>query len=158
MKKSLTALFLLLPLFGIAQNSDYTISSYKDEGRKAPNTHYIGEAWLNGLLNDSSPGYNITKAKFRANSTLDWHKHTMHQVLIIIEGEGYYQERGKDPIIMKEGDVIACEPNVEHWHASSKETDVTYLAIYDGETIWTEVLSKEAYDHVAKLLGHIGKN
>ena len=133
---------------------EYNISSYKEEGTKAPNTHYIGEAWLNGLLRSSSSlDYNITKATFRANSTLDWHKHSEPQVLIIVEGEGYYQERGKTPIIMKEGDVIKCEPDVEHWHASSKDADVTYLAIYSGETTWTEVLTQEAYDEVAKLLG-----
>ena len=27
--------------------------------------------------------------------------------------------------------------------------DVTYLAIYKGETEWTEVLSQEAYDEVS---------
>ena len=56
-------LFLYLPLFGLTQKSDYTISSYLTQGPKAPNTHYIGEAWLNGLLQpDSTLGYNITKA------------------------------------------------------------------------------------------------
>ncbi len=153
MKKSIVALLLILPLSGFAQNSDYTISSFKEEGMKAPNTHYIGEAWLNALLRaDESLNYNITKATFRANSTLDWHKHTSPQVLIIIDGEGYYQERGKDPAILKVGDVLKCDPDVEHWHASSKEKDVTYLAIYSGETIWTEVLSQEDYDSVAKML------
>ena len=120
---------------------------------KAPNTHYIGEAWLNGLLRaDQDLNYNITKATFRANSTLDWHKHTSTQVIIVVEGEGYYQEREKEPVIMKVGDVIRCNPDIEHWHASSKEKDVTYLAIYSGETIWTEVLSQEDYDRVADKL------
>ena len=41
----------------------------------------------------------------------------------------------------------------EHWHASSKEQDVTYLAIYKGETEWTDVLTQEAYDEAAELLG-----
>jgi quercetin dioxygenase-like cupin family protein len=120
---------------------------------KAPNTHYIGEAWLNGLIRaDETIDYNITKAMFKANSTLDWHSHTSPQVLIIVEGEGYYQERGKEPFRMKVGDVIKCDPGIEHWHASSKESDVTYLAIYSGETNWTEVLSQEAYDKVADIL------
>jgi hypothetical protein len=35
---------------------------------------------------------------------------------------------------------------------SKKDQDVTYLAIYQGETQWTEVLSQEAYDQVAELL------
>ena len=34
----------------------------------------------------------------------------------------------------------------------AKHQDVTYLAIYKGETQWTEVLSQEDYDEVSKLL------
>mgnify|MGYP000966034350 CR=1 FL=1 len=55
-------------------------------------------------------------------------------------------------IVIKEGDVLTCTANTEHWHASSKEQDVTYLAIYKGETEWTEVLTQEAYDKVSGLL------
>lgn len=153
MKKLFYGFILMLPVLGFAQLSDYTITSYKEEGVKAPNTHYIGEAWLNGVLSaDASIPYNITKATFKANSTLDWHLHTTPQVLIVVEGEGYYQERGMDAIRMKVGDVIKCNVEAEHWHASSRESDVTYLAIYSGETEWTEVLSREAYDQVAEKL------
>ena len=86
--KTITLLLLAgLPFMGITQTSDYKTSSYLTEGAKAPNTHYIGEAWLNSLLQaDSSFDYNISKATFRANSTLDWHKHGSVQVLIIVEG------------------------------------------------------------------------
>ncbi len=155
MKKPLLLLLAILPFLGFSQNTQYNISSYQDDGTKAPNTHYIGEAWLNRLLSaDEDLNYNITKAMFKANSTLDWHKHSSPQVLIIVEGEGYYQERGKDPVRMKKGDVIKCEKETEHWHSSSKENDVTYLAIYGGTqpTTWTEVLSQEYYDSVAQKL------
>jgi len=55
---------------------------------------------------------------------------------------------------MKTGDIIRCEKNTEHWHASSKEQDVTYLALYGGTqpTTWTEVLTQEEYDQVATAL------
>jgi quercetin dioxygenase-like cupin family protein len=155
MRNSIFVLFIIAPLFLAAQNSDYSVSSYLTEGTKAPNTHYIGEAWLNALIhNDTGFGYNITKATFRANSTLDWHKHSSVQVLIIVDGQAYYQERGKDPVVLKKGDVIKCPMNTEHWHSSTKESDVTYLALYGGEqpTIWTEVLTQEYYDSVARKL------
>lgn len=155
MRKSISTLFILAPLYSFAQSSDYTVSSYLTEGTKAPNTHYIGEAWLNAIIHDDAElGYNITKATFRANSTLDWHKHSSAQVLIIVDGEAYYQERGKEPVILKEGDVIKCKKDIEHWHSSTKYSDVTYLAFYGGEqpTIWTEVLTQEYYDGVAEKL------
>ena len=154
--KSITLLaFTLFSMSIFAQTNEYDVSSYLSEGFKAPNTNYLGEALLNPLIRaDESLSYNITKATFKANSTLNWHKHTDQQVLILVSGKGYYQEKGKQPIVIKEGDVIRCSANTEHWHASSKEQDVTYLAIYKGETEWTDVLTQEAYDQVAELLGN----
>ena len=155
MKKAIYFLAFSISYGISAQDSDYFVSSYLEEGFKAPNTHYIGEAWLNRLLQaDDDLTYNITKATFKANSTLDWHKHASVQVLIVIAGEGYYQEKGKEPVLMNAGDIIKCEKNTEHWHSSSKYSDVTYLALYGDEkpTIWTEVLSQEYYDSVVKKL------
>ncbi len=155
MKNLITTVLCMVPLFIFAQNEGYNISSFHDEGMKAPNTHYIGEAWLNGVLEvEGDLNFHITKANFKANSTLDWHKHASTQVLIYVDGAGYYQEKGKDAILLKAGDVLKCEKDIEHWHSSSKESDVTYLAIYGGETptTWTEVLTQEYYDDVAKKL------
>tara|TARA_R110001606_G_scaffold397321_1_gene573463 strand:+ start:1504 stop:1980 length:477 start_codon:yes stop_codon:yes gene_type:complete len=155
MKYSIFALFIFASISGFSQDSEYNVSSYLTEGRKAPNTHYIGEAWLNAIIHDDTElGYNITKATFKANSTLDWHKHSSAQVLIIVDGEAYYQERGKEPVILKTGDVIKCEKNTEHWHSSTKVSDVTYLALYGGgqPTTWTEVLTQKYYDKVAEKL------
>lgn len=154
-EKNINTFFALFPVLLFSQTSNYEVTSYMEEGVKAPNTHYIGEAWLNAIIRDDKElGYNITKATFKSNSTLDWHKHGSIQVLIYVEGEGYYQERGKEPIILKAGDVIRCKENTEHWHSSTKENDVTYLALYGGNqpTIWTEVLTQEYYDEVAKKL------
>ena len=154
--KSITLLaFTLFSMSIFAQTNEYDVSSYLSEGFKAPNTNYLGEALLNPLIRaDESLSYNITKATFKANSTLNWHKHTDRQVLIVVSGKGYYQEKGKQPIVIKEGDISKCTANTEHWHSSSKDQDVTYLAIYKGETEWTEVLAQEAYDEVAGLLGN----
>lgn len=155
MKTILLLFFGIIPLFGLAQKSGYSISSYLEKGTKAPNTNYLGEAWIKPLLQeDGDLNYHITKATFIANSTLDWHKHVTPQVLIVTAGEGYYQERGKEPVIMKEGDVIKCNKDTEHWHSSTKQSDVTYLAIYGGSpsTTWTEKLSREYYESVARKL------
>ena len=89
----------------------------------------------------------------RTEQFLDWHKHSTVQVIIIVEGEGYYQERGKEPVILKTGDVIKCEKDIEHWHSSTANSKVSYLAIYGSEpTVWTEKLTQEYYDSVAKKL------
>lgn len=154
MKNIFLNLIVLISFSAYAQTQDYNLSSYFEEGFKAPNTNYLGEAWLNPIIrSDQSISYNLTKATFKANSTLNWHKHTDQQVLIVVSGQGYYQEKGKKPIVIKEGDILRCPANTQHWHSSSKEQEVTYLAIYKGETEWTDVLTQEAYDEVAKRLG-----
>ena len=155
MKNSILFLLVLVSLSAYSQKTEYEVASYLTEGNKAPNTHYIGEAWLNAIIHDDKElGYNITKATFKANSTLDWHKHGSAQILIIVDGEAYYQERGKEAVILKTGDVIKCEKDTEHWHSSTKFNDVTYLALYGGgqPTTWTEVVTQEYYDEVAKKL------
>lgn len=155
MKKLLFLIVVFIPLLSSAQNAEYNVSSYFDEGVKAPNTHHLGDAWLNFLnQGDDDFLYNITQATFSPNSTLDWHKHTTTQVLIVVKGKGYYQEKGKEPLIIKEGDVIKCEKDIEHWHTSSAITKVSYIAIYGSEpTIWTDKLTREYYDSVAEKLG-----
>lgn len=152
MRISILVLIFLASLSVFSQDTEYKVSSYLTEGTKAPNTHYIGEAWLNAIIHDDAElGYNITKATFKANSTLDWHKHGSAQILIIVDGAAYYQERGKEPVILRKGDVIKCEKDIEHWHSSTKFSDVTYLALYGGgqPTTWTEVLTQKYYDEVA---------
>ncbi|MFS4469798.1 cupin domain-containing protein [Maribacter sp. 2210JD10-5] len=155
MKNSIFLFLILSSVSVFSQDAKYNVSSYLTEGTKAPNTHYIGEAWLNPIIHDDKElGYNITKATFKANSTLDWHKHGSAQVLIIVDGEAYYQEKGNEPEILKEGDIIKCEKDIEHWHSSTRYSDVTYLALYSGEqpTTWTEVVTQEYYDEVAEEL------
>lgn len=76
MRILISVLLFLASLSAFSQGSEYKVSSYLTEGAKAPNTHYIGDAWLNAIIHDDTElGYNITKATFKANSTLDWHKH-----------------------------------------------------------------------------------
>ena len=154
MKKIVSIVILYVPFFVFAQSPEYLVNSFLNKGKKAPNTHHIGNAWLNFLVQGNDDfKYNITQATFSSNSTLDWHKHSTSQVIIVVDGKGYYQERGKNAIIIKKGDVIKCRKNIEHWHTSSKEEQVSYIAIYGSDpTIWTNKLSSEYYDDIAKKL------
>ncbi|OEK01096.1 cupin [Roseivirga sp. 4D4] len=155
MRNFLMTILLATSLNVAAQDSTYSVNSYLNEGMKAPNTHHIGDAWLNFLTQaDEDFTYNITQAKFAANATLDWHKHSTPQVLIVTEGTGYYQEKGKEAIKIKKGDVIKCDKDVEHWHTSSANSMVSYIAIYGSSpTVWTEKLTLDYYNKIARQLG-----
>ena len=101
---------------------------------------------------DSIFTFNIAVAKFPAGKKLDWHYHPGGQILIITEGVGYYQERGKPKRIVHKGEVIKCLPGVEHWHGSSVEAGVTYLATspaQKGATVWLQKVTDEEYNSKA---------
>jgi len=154
MKNILITAAICAGISAFAQNDQYNVASFHDSGRKAPEVNYQGEAWLNFLTrSDSTFDYNVTQATFKAHSTLNWHKHETDQVLIVVEGKGYYQERGKEPMIIHQGDVIRCPKEVEHFHTSSLEEDVSYIAVYgSAPTVWTEVLTMDEYERIGKQL------
>ena len=98
---------------------------------------------------DSIFTFNIAVAKFPPGKKLDWHYHPGGQILIITEGVGYYQERGQPKRIVRKGEVVKCLPGVEHWHGSSVEAGVTYLATSPaqrGATVWLQKVTDEEYN------------
>ena len=51
------------------------------------------------------------------------------QILIVVDGEGWYQEEGKEPRSLKVGDVVTIPANIKHWHGAKANTWFSHLAI-----------------------------
>lgn len=121
------------------------------KGEKSPNVHHVGNVWLTELnAADSVFSYGTSVAIFDAGARLDWHSHPGGQILIFTEGVGYYQEKGKPKQIVKAGDVIKCQPGVEHWHGATPDSGVTYIATSPaqrGKTVWLQKVTDEEYGH-----------
>jgi quercetin dioxygenase-like cupin family protein len=51
------------------------------------------------------------------------HYHPSHVVFYVLEGEGVWQEEGKDPVTLKPGDTLHVRPGTVHSHrnASARE-------------------------------------
>ena len=127
------------------------------KGEKAANVHHTGNVWLHELVKaDPVLDIHIAVATSDADARLDWHSHPGGQVLLITDGVGYYQEKGKPKQIVHKGDVIKCLPGVEHWHGASPESGVTYLAVNanndKGKTKWGQKLTDEEYYGVNRLV------
>lgn len=148
MKHILLCMILLIAaLFDKAVAQDSTIFTKDGVALEVRNT---GNNTLVELYHaDSVFTFNIAVAKFPPGKKLDWHYHPGGQILIITEGIGYYQERGKRKRIVRKGEVIKCLPGVEHWHGSSVEAGVTYLATspaQKGATVWLQKVTDEEYN------------
>ena len=120
------------------------------KGNLAPNVHHKGDVWLSHLTQaDETFGYHIAQAVSAPGAFLNWHVHPDGQQLLITNGIGYYQEKGKEVQVIHAGDVVKCLPNVEHWHGATPNSPVTYLAI-SGKTptVWTNELTQAEYDAI----------
>jgi 4-carboxymuconolactone decarboxylase len=70
--------------------------------------------------------------------------------LFIIDGIGYYQEKGKPIQVIQKGDVVKIPKNVKHWHGASPQSSMRHIAMitdYDKDkTEWFEPVSDAEYN------------
>lgn len=149
MKRVLYAILLSATMSTLAVAQDAPIFP---KGEISTTDNHTGTVWLHELSEpDSIFNYSIAVATFAPGAKLDWHIHPAGQILLISEGAGYYQEKGKQIQIVRKGDVIKCLPGVEHWHGASPQSGFTYIATtptQKGKTIWLKRVTDEEYQAV----------
>lgn len=148
-KKLLFTILLSAALFTSAMAQD----SVFPKGEIGKNTNnYTGTIWLNELSKpDSIFNFSVAQAVYAPGSKLDWHIHPGGQILLITDGTGYYQEKGKPVRIVHKGDVIKCAPGVEHWHGATPNSTFAYVAISPsekGKTIWKNRVTDAEYNSI----------
>jgi quercetin dioxygenase-like cupin family protein len=144
------ALGILFIVPGKAQSADQIFP----KGELSTVKNHSGNIWLKELVvGDATFDPGVAVATYDAGARLDWHIHPGGQALLITEGAGYYQERGKAARIVHKGDVIQCRPGVEHWHAASPTSSFAYIAVtptQKGKTLWLEPVSDKDYNSVKR--------
>lgn len=125
------------------------------KGDKLGNEYFTGEAYLKPLLpKDKNNDFVLGSVTFEAGARTNWHTHPKGQVLIVTEGEGLYQEKGKPAQTIKKGDVINIPENVEHWHGATATTKMVHIAItnYEGENnaVWLEPVTDQEFSEANK--------
>lgn len=123
------------------------------KGELSKTNNHTGDVWLTELNKaDSVIDCNIATATFAPGAKLDWHIHPAGQILIVTEGAGYYQEKGKPIQVVHKGDVIKCVPGVAHWHGASPKSAFTYIAVSTNgatnKTQWLQRVTDEEYNSV----------
>lgn len=149
-KKLLFTILLSAVFFTSAMAQDSSIFPKGEIGKNTNN--YAGTIWLNELSKpDSILKFVVAQAVYAPGSKLDWHIHPGGQILLITDGTGYYQEKGKPIQIVHKGDVIKCAPGIEHWHAAAPNSEFAYVAISPsekGKTIWLQRVTDAEYNSI----------
>lgn len=103
---------------------------------------------------DKNNEFSAGSVTFEPGARTNWHTHPKGQVLIVIEGNGFYQQKGNSAKPIKKGDVVNISENVIHWHGASATTKMLHIAItnFKDETqvTWLHPVSNEEYKEVVK--------
>jgi quercetin dioxygenase-like cupin family protein len=123
------------------------------KGNKITNNNFTGTAWLQMLVNnDSMYNTSIGNVSFEPKARTKWHKHPGGQILLVTDGQGYYQEKGKPVQLIQKGDVVRIPPDTEHWHGAATDKELVHIAIslniYKGGVIWLQPVTDEEYNNI----------
>jgi quercetin dioxygenase-like cupin family protein len=124
------------------------------QGDTITNNNFTGTAWLQMLVNsDSLYNTSIGNVTFEPKARTNWHKHPGGQILLVTDGSGYYQEKGKPAQLLHKGDVIKIPPDAEHWHGAAHESSLTHIAVSPntdkGSVVWLLPVTDEEYNRCA---------
>ena len=139
-------------------NENFTETHGGAFGMGEPNVnfakYFIGNSYLKMLGNTGGVG--LANVTFEPRCRNNWHIHKATkgggQILICIEGEGWYQEDKKPAQSLKVGDIVVIPANVKHWHGAKANSWFSHIAVeVPGENTsneWLEPVTDEEYNRL----------
>jgi len=133
-----------------------TLDEYKKQTKfpvGAPNDSYakyfIGQSYLASVYNGKPGIHNVT---FEPACRNNWHiHHKSAQVLIAVDGEGWYQIEGKPAKKLHAGETVEIPEGTKHWHGATKGSWFQHFAFFpsDGATTeWLEPVTDDVYNQL----------
>ena len=73
---------------------------------------------------------------------------------MVVGGNGWYQEKGKEAQLLKAGDVVEIAPDVVHWHGATADSWFSHLAIecnpQTNKNTWLDPVTDDEYNQLMK--------
>lgn len=96
----------------------------------------------------------ITHFRFSPGSRDFWHYHpNAEQTLLVLDGEGFYQEEGEEKRVIKKGDVIVSKADVGHWNGATPDKPLICMTVtehsVDGHVVQLRAVTDEEYGALA---------
>lgn len=112
--------------------------------------YFTGKSYLAPVSTSQVGIFNVT---FEPGCRNNWHIHRAKsgggQILVCVAGRGYYQEYGKEAVMMKPGDCINIPAEVKHWHGAAPDSWFSHLAVEvpgtETSNEWCEPVTDEEY-------------
>lgn len=118
---------------------------------------FSGRSFINSLAKAGEPEFSTINVTFEPSCRNNWHIHHAQtgggQILLCVDGEGWYQEEGKPAQSLKPGDVVTIPANTKHWHGAKKDSWFSHIAVEvpgtETSNEWCEPVTDEEYDALA---------
>ena len=115
--------------------------------------YFIGNSYLNPLTKPGESAVFLANVTFEPRCRNNWHIHHATkgggQILICVDGQGFYQQEGQPARKLNPGDVVVIPANVKHWHGATSDSWFSHIAIeVPGEQTsneWCEPVTDEEY-------------
>ena len=120
--------------------------------------YFIGNSYLKPLTKPGVSVVSIANVTFEPGCRNNWHIHHASkgggQILICVEGEGWYQQEGQPARKLNPGEVVVIPANVKHWHGATSNSWFSHIAVeVPGENTsneWCEPVSDEEYNKLGE--------
>lgn len=121
------------------------------KGDQAPAEYFTGTAWVKLLVpNDDVLNCQVVNVVFEPGARNNWHTHSGGQMLIVTDGNGYYQEKGQPVQLLHKGAIVRILPGIVHWHGATADSAFTHIAVnpntQNGMVDWLGRVTDEEYN------------
>lgn len=111
--------------------------------------YFIGKSYYSTLTSKEAQ-IDISNVIFEPGCRNNWHiHHDCQQILVCVGGNGWYQEWGKEPVMLKVGDVIEIPLDTKYWHGATKDSYFAHLSVMSnviaGSHEWLEEVEDPYY-------------
>lgn len=113
--------------------------------------YFTGKTYLN-MLSPKDGVFNapVGSVTFEPAARTNWHRHEGGQILLVLNGEGRYQEKGQEIQVLRKGDVVRIAPNAIHWHGAAPQSWFVHVSLetnahQNGKTDWLAPVTDEEY-------------
>jgi 4-carboxymuconolactone decarboxylase len=123
-------------------------------GRGKPNDAYakyfVGKSYLSPMVSPTKENpMAIANVTFEPGCRNNWHIHSTEQILLVVDGNGWYQEAGKKAQPLHKGDIVVIKPGIKHWHGAIADSWFSHISItadaLNGKNEWLEPVSDKEY-------------
>jgi quercetin dioxygenase-like cupin family protein len=100
---------------------------------KGPREMFTGDVWIDMVVQGEEPSrIRVNVVHFTPGARTAWHSHALGQTLVVTDGVGLVQSRGRDIESIRTGDIVHTPALEEHWHGASPENLMTHISVTEG--------------------------